>query len=339
LLTRGHLIGQIVDDLTSIAAQAKQRARLHLFDVHTHVENFAKEILNRGLGLSLINLNEEHSNHPGLDLGDAGAGWAFQVTADKSSTKVRETLEKIDADLKKKYPHIRILVIGEKQGSYSFSGEPFESFGFTSEMVWDFNDICARIMSLSIETLVELASYVSRETRRVRIELEIPDEEGRFASGIEQLIESLPKPRLSDAAKFVAHFEAKGAPVDQEQAEAAIRELSAKLGALPRLTREVFTFLVSRRDDKTFGMYDDFRISDPKLRRIYRGEDLDGDLALLVEAGLLDGNDAEERGEAYFWRIIFPGRREAFHLTLVEYAAEVGFDLRKALVTLDFSDF
>ncbi|WP_430300832.1 hypothetical protein [Sinorhizobium meliloti] len=47
MLTRGHLIGQIVDDLVRIAAQAQQRAQLHLFDLHVHVEDFAKEVLNR----------------------------------------------------------------------------------------------------------------------------------------------------------------------------------------------------------------------------------------------------------------------------------------------------
>ncbi|MDY0885396.1 SMEK domain-containing protein [Dongia soli] len=128
-------IGQIVDDLAGIAAQAKQRARLHLFDLHTHVENFAKEVLNRALDLGLSNLNNEHSNNPGLDLGDASKGWAFQVTADKSAAKVKGTLDKIDATQKSEYPNIRILVIGEKQGSYTFNGEPYDSLGFTSEMV------------------------------------------------------------------------------------------------------------------------------------------------------------------------------------------------------------
>ena len=107
MLTRGHLIGQIVDDLAGIAAQAKQRARLHLFDIHTHVENFAKEVLNRVLNLGLSNLNAEHSNNPGLDLGDATKGWAFQVTADKSGAKVKETLENIDEDQRARYPNIR----------------------------------------------------------------------------------------------------------------------------------------------------------------------------------------------------------------------------------------
>lgn len=340
MLTRGHLIGQIVDDLAGIAAQAKQRGRLHLFDIHTHVEDFAKEVLNRALNLGLSNLNQEHSNNPGLDLGDAGSGWAFQVTADKSGSKVRETLEKIDDDQRTKYPNIRILVIGEKQGSYTFTGEPYESFGFTSEMVWDFNDICSRIMALPIDTLIDLASYISRETRRVRIELEIPDEEGRFPTSIESLIEALPKPQLSDAAKMEAYFQAKNEwDMDRADAEKSIAELSGILQTLPRLTREVFKFLIERKDDKTTGSSDTFRISDPKLRRIYHGEDLDGDLALLSEAGLVSLNEPNNHGEAYYWSIHFPGCRDIFHLLFIQYVSELGYDLRKPLVILDFSDF
>lgn len=339
MLTRGHLIGQIVDDLAGIAAQAKQRARLHLFDIHTHVEIFAKEVLNRVLGLGLSNLNVEHSNNPGLDLGDATKGWAFQVTADKSGAKVKETLENIDEDQRVRYPNIRILIIGEKQGSYTFTGEPYESFGFTPEMVWDFNDVCRHIMSLSIDALMDLAGYVSREMRRVRIELEIPDEEGRFPTSIDNLIEALPKPQLSDASKMEAHFDAKGQQMDRSEAEEAIVELSAKLAALPRLTREVFKFLIERRDAQLTEHSDDFRISEPKLRRIYHGDDLDGDLTLLSEADLLDLNEPRDSGGAYYWRIRFPGRGNAFHLLFIKYVEELGLDLRKSLVTLDFSDF
>jgi len=340
LLTRGHLIGQIVDDLAGISAQAKQRARLHLFDIHTHVEEFAKEVLNRALGLNLANLNAERANNPGLDLGDAADGWAFQVTADKSGAKVEETLEKIDAAQRAKYKNVRILVIGEKQGTYTFVGEPFDRFNFTAEMVWDFNDVCGRIMSLPIDTISDLAGYVSKETRRVRIELEVPDDQGNFATNIDHLIESLPKPQLSDAAKMEVYFTAKGDPIDRTEAEKAIGALSRKLSALPRLTREVFKFLVERRDEELSRFRDHFRMSDPKLRRISRGDDLDGDLALLEEAGLIDINEPDDlpRG-AYYWRLLIPGSDYGFEHQFVEYAADNKIDLRKPLVTLDFSDF
>lgn len=339
MITRGYLIGQIVDDLASIAAQAKQRGRLHLFDIHTHIEDFAREVLNRALGLGLSNLNAEHSNNPGLDLGDASAGWAFQVTADKSGSKVKETLEKINADQQSKYPNVRVLVIGEKQGSYTFYGDPYDRFGFKPDMVWDFNDVCSRIMSLPIDTLVDLASYVSQETRRVRLELEIPDRNGEFPTSIDNLIEALPRPRLSDAARMEAHFAAKGMPFEREEAETAIAELSRRLTSLPRLTREVFKFLVERRDENTVGFHEDYRVSDPKLRRIYHGDDLDGDLALLSEAGLLGVNDPESLGDAGYWRIHFPGSGNQFHQTFIEYVTDCGLNLRKPLVTLDFSDF
>lgn len=184
-----------------------------------------------------------------------------------------------------------MLVIGEKQGSYTVYGEPYASFSFTPDMVWDFKDVCGRIMSLSIDKLVDLQSYVSRETPRVRIELEIPDEEGRFPTSIDNLIEALWRPQLSNAAKMEAHFDAKCTPIDRAETEKAIAELSRRLSALPRLTREVFKFLVERRDDRLVAFNDSFRVSDPKLRRIYHSEDLDGDLALLSEANLISINE------------------------------------------------
>ena len=94
-------------------------------------------------------------------------------------------------------------------------------------------------MSLKIETLMDLAEYVSRESRRVRIGLEIPDVHGHFSTSIDHLIESLPQPRLSDAVKMEAYFDAQSRPADRNEMEKAIKELSARLARLPRLTRGV----------------------------------------------------------------------------------------------------
>ncbi|MEC4337240.1 SMEK domain-containing protein [Stenotrophomonas pavanii] len=339
MITRGYLIGQIVDNLAAIAAQAKLRGRLHLFDIHTHVEVFVSEVLNRVMGINLTNFNTECPNNPGLDLGDEAAGWAFQVTADKSSAKIKATLEKIDDIQRTKFTNIRVFVIGEKQGSYSFSGEPYASFGFTEGMVWDFNDVCARIMSLKIEALTDLAEYVTRESRRVRIELEIPDEQGNFSTSINHLIEALPQPKLSDAAKLAEHFHSDNPRIDRIELEGAIKQLSHRLAKLPRLTREVFKLLVERRDEHTVGACEHFRISDPRLRRIYRGDDLDGDLSLLTEAGLVSFDEPDEGGQPYYWTLHFPAADTGFHLLFVEYANSRNLGLHKPLVALDFSDF
>ncbi|MDY0885397.1 hypothetical protein ACFPL7_24150 [Dongia soli] len=166
-------------------------------------------------------------------------------------------------------------------------------------------------MSLQIDALADLARYVSSETRRVRIELEISDEEGKFPTSIDNLVEALPRPRLSDAAKMEPHFKTKNEAIDRNEMEKAIAELSAKLATLPRLTRKVFKFLVERRDHWTTRHSDDFRISDPKRRRIYYSDDIDGDLALLSEADLLNINEPNNHGEAATGAFVFRARPTA----------------------------
>jgi len=337
MITRGHLIGQIVDDLGSISAQAKQRAVLKLYDVHTYVEDFILEVLNIVYDLELRNLNSEKSNNPGIDLGDDASGRAFQVTADKSRAKIKDTLGKISEKQQQKYPKVQMLIIGEKQGSYSLNGEPFKSAGFTVDDILDFNDICAATMSLSIERVEQLAAYLSKETRRVRVELEIPDSEGRYQTNIDALVEAMPKPKLTKGKKLIKFGAKQDLHIDAEVVENSIKEISEKLTQLPRLTREVFKFLIERSDVK--GMSHTIRIALPKVERLYRGSDLEGDLSLLIEAGLIDWNEPDNSGEAAYWQVNLPGWRDEFHLLFLEYVEQKGVNLNKPLVALDFSDF
>ena len=78
-----------------------------LYDLNRYLEDFFKDILNIVYGYKLVNLNEERSNNPGLDLGDEAVKVAFQVTSTKSSDKVNTTLEKAAAQLDK-FPNIYI---------------------------------------------------------------------------------------------------------------------------------------------------------------------------------------------------------------------------------------
>ena len=119
MITRGHFIGQIIDELSEISHQVDTRCALGLTDLNRHLENFFKDVLNTILGLNLVNLNAERSNNPGLDLGDRAAKTAFQITSIKTSPKVNGTLEKVTDDDLKTYDAIRVLIIGKKQGSYT----------------------------------------------------------------------------------------------------------------------------------------------------------------------------------------------------------------------------
>ena len=252
---------------------------------------------------------------------------------------MKKTLEAISADDRKRFPNVRILVIGEKQGSYTLTGDPFAAANFTADMIWDFNDVGRQIVGMQIGGLVGLQTYVAAETRGVRVELEIPDKESKYPTNIEKLVEALPKPTLSDARKMESHFEDEGMPLEREHAEKSIADLSERLAKLPRVTREIFRLLVDRRDDSATPYSDDFRISVPKLERIYHGDDLDSDLQLLKQAYLIDLYRGDEQFDAAYWRIRFPGRDQSFHHLFVEYAKAKGIDLQKILVTLDFSDF
>lgn len=77
MLTRGYFIGEIVDALSDVAGQVSTRSRLGLTDLNKHAEDFFKTILNHLLSISLVNLNADRSNEPGLDLGDKANKVAF----------------------------------------------------------------------------------------------------------------------------------------------------------------------------------------------------------------------------------------------------------------------
>ncbi|MEN2749496.1 SMEK domain-containing protein [Sphingomonas sp. T9W2] len=337
MLTRGHLIGQLVDDFASVAAQARQRGKIHLFDIHTYVEDFVCEVLNRIYGLELVNLNKDSLNHPGLDLGDKAKRIAFQVTADRSTNKMKETLKKVTAADKAAYDTIRVFVIGEKQGSYTLDGEPFAGFGFSKDNILDFDDLCAALMPLGLPALMSLARYVRDELRRVIVELEIPDENGITQSSIDAYVEALPKPTLSDAAKMNAYYVQARLDFDQKDAADSIKALSEMLSPLPRQTREVFRLMLQRRRPDT-AYSEHFFIHDATLRRIYPREDLPEDLQLLDHAGLIDYTDWGD-GKAPYWRLMIPGWGTNFHMIFVDYAEAKGINLNKPLVALDFSDF
>ncbi|MEK2099206.1 SMEK domain-containing protein [Vibrio parahaemolyticus] len=92
MITRGYYIGQIIDELSSISEKVKNRGKLGLTDIHVHLEDFYRDILNITLGLNLENLNKERTNSPGLDLGDEVEGIAFQVTGTKSIRLLKRQL-------------------------------------------------------------------------------------------------------------------------------------------------------------------------------------------------------------------------------------------------------
>jgi hypothetical protein len=342
MLTRGHFIGEIVDAFSDIAGQVTMRGRLGLTDLNKHAEDFFRTVLNHLFSLSLINLNEDRSNAPGLDLGDEKNGIAFQVTAERTSAKVNETLAKLSADQIAKYPKIHVLMIAGKQSSYTLNNDDCARVCFRKEDIWDVDVLCKRCMDLPIDVLQTLYNYIRNELARVRIELEIPDADGKYPTNVADYIEAIPKPQVSDLSKFNSYLDEAGMEEPIGKTRETFAQLSANLMKLPRITREFLAIMIERRENERrggVGSTERVEINGDKLIRISRYPDLEGELRVLEAYHFIYLDEPDDQRESHYWRISLPGTPSDFELLFLEYVETHHIPLNRPLVSLDFKDF
>jgi hypothetical protein len=249
MITRGHFAGEIIDDLAEIANQVNVRCTLGLTDLNRYLEDFFKDVLNTILKKDLVNLNQDRNNTPGLDLGDKFGKIAFQITSQKSSRKVNETLKKITGKQAEEYSHIKVLIIGSKQDKYSLDLDLCDQLCFSQDDIWDITDLCKMALDLPLGDLQKLYGLVTSEFVRIKTELEIPDKEGHFATEISEYIEKPPSPKLGKFEKYCRFH--KSARSEFELTPQDVRKdferLTQKLLQLPRITREFYSFLLESR--------------------------------------------------------------------------------------------
>jgi hypothetical protein len=338
MITRGYYIGQIIDELTSITEKVKTRAKLGLTDLHLHLEDFYKDVLNIAFGYNLENLNKERSNSPGLDLGDENNGIAFQITGTKTTDKVNQTLNK-SARQAAIYPKIKILTLQNKQNSYSIKEEFMVPFSFTTEDIWDVNDIFKQVMHLPIDKLQQLSDLISKEVARVTIELEIPDENGKYQTNIDSYIEKIPKERFKGISSYFSFHSSKEDQYDaiEEEVEEDFNNFIKTLKKLPRISRQFYAFLYERSEWDETEKY----INADYLQRICSFPDMDGELRLLDSAGLCLFMAPDDNGESPVYLISLPSKSnsEYFSWEFNEYMESNKINIENVLVSLDFSDF
>ena len=344
MITRGHFVGQIIDELSEISNQVETRCHLNLTELNLHLENFFKELLNTVMGLELVNLNGVRSNSPGIDLGDERNRIAFQITSTKSSEKINKTLAAISQEDKDKYDRVQVLIIGKKQKTYTLDESKCKEFNFSEDDILDTFDLCKHLMNLPLDGLQSAFEYVNAEVARVKIELEIPTPAGKFATTIFDFVESIPIPKIGDCIAFVDNRKSEGDFFEVERTHVAkeLEEFSSRLSKLPRITREFFAMLLERRDEGTDAPA---RISYDKLERICKWKDIDGELRLLEAEGLVDVELPESglmnscvvkihvRGELY------SRNYDDFHSDFLKFTASESLSLRKVIGCLDFSEF
>jgi hypothetical protein len=242
MLTRGMLIGKIVDDLATLKYQIDLRNKLGQYDLSKFCEDFFKEALNIIYGYSLVNLNKTRSNFPGLDLGDETKGIAFQVTSQNTKTKIEDTYKAITEEQKSIYPSIYVLIIGNKQGSYSIIKTFLKKHNFDlSKNILDLNVLLRDIVLLDIDQLEMLHSLFAKEFRQVKIELEPIDSKGNFESSYYNTVEKKPSSPPKNGHKFL---DPKNKYYRKDFKE--LLEIYDNLASVPRVTREILALVVDR---------------------------------------------------------------------------------------------
>lgn len=290
MITRGHYIGEVIDELSTLAEQVKLRNRLGLTDLTVYSENFFRDILNVVLHIDLKNLNADRSNEPGLDLGDLRARKAFQITSSATSDKVNHTLERVTDDHLSAYDKIIVLAIGKRQGTYTLDPALATRCRFSDGDIWDISTLARLAVDLEIERLNELVRVIRENVLRVRVELEVPDEAGRFPTSGFDRWEPRPDPKIGSGNSFVLFCRddiGELSSQDEIKIRTSIQKLAKRLARTPRLTREFLAMLYELKETKKTRRSDGDHILLGKVEREYLGRDLKGEIDILEHEGFV----------------------------------------------------
>jgi len=346
MISRGFFIGAIVDEFSTIAEKIAMRNRLGYTDLSVHAEEYFRNVLNRVYGWNLESLNKTRANEPGLDLGDTTARVGVQVTSDASSAKVKATLAAVTDEQRTAYSTILVLIVGKKQTSYTIAGEAADRLAFTDANIWDVTHVARDALALDLERLNDLHSYVDREATRLRMELEVPDAEGNYATTNFDQWEPIAEAKVGDGDRFVAYIvETYNDGLEdkvKEKIKTAIQLLAAELRGLPRITREFLVMLIERRETRSGKRRPHASVPRAlleKIERVYLGSYLKGELTLLEDASLVtvEPEDPFEYGpaEIYIWL----SKNEDLQTGLVDFVDRRGLALRDVVGKADFSAF
>lgn len=340
MITRGHIIGNAVDSVSEVVEKVKMRNKLNLTDINIHVENYFKRIIETVYQSSFKNVNRSASNTKGIDLILEGGSLGWQITSQRSSRKIRRTIEKsLDND---NVDELKILIVGDRQDSYASDVQQEERLDFdVTEDLLDTNDLMKKLIDVDIESLKELNDYLERETFKVKIELEVPDESGSFPTSVEDYIEPEPETQIDTVESFCDYLTETN-PIDTDECLETRREslasFSDKLSKIPRITREFYCFLLERIDenkDPSRRLYFNYN----RLKRICNFPNMEEELDLLDEYGLVRKPGPKRRDEPQEVIIMEQGQYDYLIIDMRNFMRANGINFRDPIVHLDFSGF
>lgn len=340
MLTRGKLIGDIMDGLGQLNFVLQTRSKLGLYDLNKYCEDFIKDFLNLIYQYDLVNLNETRSNEPGLDLGDAAQKLGIQVTTDKKSAKINNTLEKITNDQKTKYQRFVILILGAKQSSYDgINPELASSLSFNIvNDIWDFGDLERDIVSLSLEKIKSIYDFLQRDLIRIFSDLDVGTTPSGEAASMLDLIEPRPVNQYVGCSSLIAYISEKHrVDLKIDEMNPSYQMFYNQLAELPRITREFYYAILLRSEYVT--NRETFGVRELLIRRIVKIPEMRFNEELnLLEAYHLA--HSLELNENEYWILLTAAfNKQPCLADMIDYIEDKKLDLKKVFVDLDFSCF
>lgn len=166
---RDEMIRTVTDGLKWLVFKLDGRSAARLYDLHVVSEDSVKDLLNCLRGLNLENLNKGGVNFPAIDLGDKARRLSFQVTSEKSASKLQGSLDtfhrhKLDTD----YDQVFFLILGKKQKKYSTVRSARITFD-PKRHVLDIDDVireASALRDLQLDNIVAIIKAAGLEVPR-----------------------------------------------------------------------------------------------------------------------------------------------------------------------------
>lgn len=164
MYSRDFYIQEITSRLAWIKGKVELLDSLNLYDINIHSEMFFCELLNIVFGYNLKNLNYMGKNFPSIDLADESNAIAIQVTSQKDSSKIQNSLNKFfEHGFDKNFRRFIVLIIGTKP-QYTKIFDTKEGFSFSKENdIWDMSSLIRHIGKKETAELEKIFNYISKE--------------------------------------------------------------------------------------------------------------------------------------------------------------------------------
>ena len=163
---REVLVSRVKSLLGTLVSSVAIAGQNNLSSSHVVAETTMTGLLNRVYGWELVNANAIRQNYPGIDLIDPQRSIAVQVTANRTTEKVRHTLKEVGkSDIV--YRELIVLLLTHSKPTDAMRNCTDPAYSGTVK-VWNISDVFRDAMELEPLALRELAEFLETEVGTIR---------------------------------------------------------------------------------------------------------------------------------------------------------------------------